>query len=218
MFLRNNKFYRVESNSRNIDLIFYIINFANYNIDNEKCLCKLIDFIFDLYHIIFVIYIEKLYGIKQTNISFETDYKNKKNKKHKDNIIKLISKSIKDKYILSEFENKYEEYCNKNSIYNFSEKHKKQAINNITITFIMALIYYYFHMVTIETLYNECLTIKNVYEVLNIVLLKKTYKNLIINNDLDLYNFMEYIIYFCNKICLDDNKIYSYIRRNILGF
>lgn len=131
----------------------------------------------DILCCIFNINLYDSYKIKST---FEIDYKIKwKNRKHMNKIMYIVKMFFKS-----------DEYKNKNCIIKFMH--------------LFGIIFYYFQMVIIETLYNDMVTWNFIKLMLN-------------KNSMFESNCIKYGVDIYNKLTICDDDIFCHIRRYILS-
>lgn len=174
MRLRNGKFTKQTFENKLWNILventFDIINFINkdkrYQIDNLQTHKKsqntlIIENICNLFYVCFKYDIEKNYGV--IKITFECDYRiydsiiksYNLNKKHINNINTIWIEFYKSSLYKKTEEKILDDYKN---ILNFTNTNVKyKMIKIIKFICLISLCYYYFHMVIIETFYNDCL-------------------------------------------------------------
>lgn len=215
MRLRNekivNNIFDTKRENKLIDLVFDIIFISNninlysnreikYQTINNYCEILFYEFKNKLYH---------LYGVKK--ISFECDYltNNNKNVIHIKKILNIVNKFFKSDLYNLRIEEDLKIYLNKCFYYN-----ENIIKNNLKCSYILALIFFYFQMVIIETLYDECLSwngIRHIFE-------KFTKSNKHLNNYdvLNISDFIQFAVNLCDDMIINDNEICSKVRRYIM--
>lgn len=224
MRLRNGKATHSYYFLRNalIENIFDVINFINkeksYQIDNIETSENsiIIENICNIFYMCFTHEVCKNYGVK--SCTFECDYRIKKNsielykynKKHICNINTLCNKFLKSLFYEKIKQKILDDYENILNLSNENVKYK--MIKIIRFICILSLSYYYFHMVVIETLYNDCLIWKHI---------RQTFDEF--KNDHHYYcdiipmsKIITYSVSLYNDLILQDNDDCVYVRKFIL--
>jgi hypothetical protein len=189
----NNKFERHYIIEKYLDLFYFIDRYKiKYKV---TCICNCLFVIFNRL-------LKTYYSVQ--NSTFECDYilyKNKINDLHIKNICHLVLKFIKSDFI--------------NVLKNeMSENGENENTKYIDISCIIGISFCYFHMVIIETLYEDCLTWFSIKTVVNIIQSanQKLNKNMGVNHN----NLIKYAINIYNRIVLSDTQTFSYMRRFML--
>lgn len=157
-----------------IDIMFDISIYDN-NTVIIKDICDILCCLFNvnLYH---------FYKIRST---FEIDYKIKKiNKKHLNKIMFITNLFL-------------------NSDYYNTLSNNKDHIHNVKFMCLFGIIFYYFQMIVIETLYDDMITWKNIK-----IILQK--------NHMYIFNYIKYGIDVYNNLTVSDTNIFCNIRRYII--
>ena len=213
MRLRNGKMVRnvLDKKKRNkmIDLIFDIMFISN-NIDicsNEIIKYQTISNYCDilLYEIKRSLYEE--YEVEK--VSFECDYlqnNNTKNKIHIKNIYNIVNTFYNSDLYVIRLEKDVKKCLNAHLYYN-----RDKIKNNLTCIYTLALIFFYFQMVIIETLYDECLSWNGIRQIFGKYM--KLNKHLYNENNVHITDFIQFAVSLCDDIVCNDNTIFSEIRR-----
>lgn len=212
MRLRNGKIINNILNTKReyilIELVFDIIFISN-NVDlysNKKIKYQTINNYCDILFYEFKDKLYELYGVKR--ISFECDYSinNNKNVVHLKKIHNMVNKFYKSDLYDFKIKKDLKIYYDKYFYYN-----ENKIKNNLKCIYILALIFFYFQMVIIETLYDECLSwngIRDIFEKYT-----KLNKHLNNENNLNVIDFIQFAVSVCDDMIFNDNEICSIIRR-----
>lgn len=215
MRLRNGKIIcnltDLKRENKLIDLVFDIIFISN-NIDlysNKKIKYQTINNYCDILFYEFKDKLYDLYGVKR--ISFECDYSinNNKNVVHLKKIHNMVNKFYKSNLYDFKIKKDFKTYSDKHHNYN-----ENKIKNNLKCIYILALIFFYFQMVIIETLYDECLSWNGIREIFGKYTKANKYLN--DNNNLNICDFIQFAVSLCDDMIFNDNEICSILRRYIM--
>ena len=185
MRLRSGKKINWNLNKSYDDLLIDII-FDMSIYDNNKVVIK------DICDILCCVFNINLFDSYKINSTFEIDYKIKWiNKKHINKIMCIMKLFFNSDY-----------YKTLSNSVNCENK------DYVKFMYLFGIVFYYFQMVIIETLYNDMVTWKFIRSMLN----KKYTFNYNSN-----FNYVKYGVDIYNKLTVDDNNIFCNIRRYILS-